>query len=621
MAATTVVPTKFTAKDDFSKVVKRMTKEIKSFGRQGVHAMNRFDAKVTRTFGKIRKTLGSAGTLFGGIALFSILSSGIGVIANFEQANANLASILGVEIELTKELQENSKRLGATTSFTASEVAGLQTEYAKLGFTEKEILKVTKSTLSLAAATKTELPQAAKQVGSTLRAFSLEASQASMVADVFAKSTSKSALNMEFLDTAMSTVAPVANKFGFTVKDVTALLGNLADSGFDASSAATATRNILLNLADSNGKLARSLGKPVKDLPSLIKGLDKLKNSGIDLAGALNLTDKRSVAAFATFLDGTKNIEKLSKELGIAGGTAESMANKQLDTLTGRVTILNSAYEGFLLSLDDGTGAFSEQAKTIVEVATDMLSLLSNTAKSTEALTEQEKVIRGYAETGLRFVSVLKAVVQGYIAFKVITTIIRAVAIAQAAYNAVMVWYSAVAVTAALTGASFAAVIWATLWPILAVIAAVALIVIAFKNWGKITAWVGEKWNQVVEWFKAFDFVAMFKKIGKVIIDFLLFPLKSVLFVLSKIPGTIGDLASSGLDTINDITGKLTVNDGTSPKSPISTPENQSAESIQKSITQNFLSIDIKDNGGNVESTEMTGGNDIPIMLQSTLAF
>ena len=85
----------------------------------------------------------------------------------------------------------------------------------------------------------------------------------------------------------------------------------MANSGFDASSAATATRNILLNLADGSGKLALALGGPVDNLEDLVKGLKKLNSEGIDLNKALDLTDKRSVAAFNTFLNGTDTVLNL----------------------------------------------------------------------------------------------------------------------------------------------------------------------------------------------------------------------------------------------------------------------------------------------------------------------
>lgn len=71
----------------------------------------------------------------------------------------------------------------------------------------------------------------------------------------------------------MPIVGPVAKAFNFQIEDTLALLGKLADAGFDASMSATATRNILLNLADGSGELAKALGGPVNTLPELVAGL------------------------------------------------------------------------------------------------------------------------------------------------------------------------------------------------------------------------------------------------------------------------------------------------------------------------------------------------------------
>ncbi len=427
MAATIKVPAIFSATDKFSSVLSQMGKNITKFSSKANAGFQRVDRKINKTFSKAKNAVGGFGLMLGGAALLGALGSAISITADYEQSNANLAAVLGTSVQKTQALQESSKLLGATTSFTASEVVQLQTEYAKLGFVEKDILKVTKSTLSLAAATKTELGQAAAQVGAALKTFKMDASQAARVSDVFAASTSKSALDMEFLSTAMSTVSPVANAFGFGVEEVTSLLGSLANAGFDASSAGTATKNILLNLSDSNSKLSKSLKEPIKDLPSLMRGLKGLSKSGIDLAGALELTDKRTVAAFSTFLSGTDATKKLHESLKNSSGFAEQMAETQLNTLTGRVTILKSAYEGFILSLDDGNGVFSTALKKIVEVATEMLSMASGTAKSTECMTAAELKIRQYAETGMSFLNALKWITGAYIGF-------RAVMIATTAY-------------------------------------------------------------------------------------------------------------------------------------------------------------------------------------------
>ena len=166
--------------------------------------------------------------------------------------------------------------------------------------------------MKFAKATGADLSEAASLTGSALRAFGLEADQAERVTAVLGVSTTKTALDFQKLNAGLSTVAPVANAFGFSIEETTALLGQLSNAGFDASSSATATRNILLNLADANGKLAKSLGRPVTNAKELAEGLQELDAKGIDLAEALELTDKRSVAAFQNILKRSEGFRPVS---------------------------------------------------------------------------------------------------------------------------------------------------------------------------------------------------------------------------------------------------------------------------------------------------------------------
>lgn len=429
------VPSVFTAIDKFSRPVQKMQRAGTRFASSVRGAVARADATFVRFGRTIKNTLGTFGLFIGLTAGLSVIGGAINIIADYEQANANLASILGVNVDQTFALQSASKQLGATTAFTAAEVAGLQTEFAKLGFTQKEILGATEGTLALAAATKTELPQAASQVGAAIRAFGLDASEAGRVADVFAASTSKSALDMSKLDVAMSKVAPVAKQFGFSIEDTTAIMGTLSNAGFDASTMATSTRSILLNLADANGKLAKQLGKPARNFEDITSAMVTLQKRGIGLGEMLDSTDKRSVAAFATLLEGSEKTKVLQAALKDAGGAAQEMADKQLNTLQGRATILNSAYQGFILSLDEGNGKFSTAAKRVLEVATEILSLASGMAVAKEELTGTALANRVLAERIIWVIKVVAKLTAGYLALKLVMFTMRKV---QLAYNIVL---------------------------------------------------------------------------------------------------------------------------------------------------------------------------------------
>ena len=302
------------------------------------------------------KALGLGGAAAAGMALAGVIKQNTSLATEYEKSLSVLAAILGTTKEGVKELSEQAQHLGATTVFTAKEVAELQTELAKLGYSTQEIMNMAPSVLNFAQATGSSLADAASLAGAALRMFEKDTTHTTEFVDKMSAATTKSALNFSYLQNAMSTVAPVANAFGFNLEEVLALLGQLANAGFDASSAATATRNILLNLADANGKLAKALGQPVNNLDDLIKGLITLNDRGIDLGESLELTDKRSVAAFNTFLAGTDNVIKLKDELAACDGWAQQMANTMADNMEGSLKSLQSAWEGLNLHINQSNG-------------------------------------------------------------------------------------------------------------------------------------------------------------------------------------------------------------------------------------------------------------------------
>lgn len=601
------VNTVFAAVDKFTKPLKAMEQSTMSFAQKATAATamaERGFKKLTSPLQKLNQMLGGFGLALGGALIIGAVGNAISIFKDFEQANANLKSVLGATDEQMKLLTNSSKTLGATTAFSSSQVAGLQTEFARLGFSTQEILGATEATLSLAAATNTDLAQSAKQVGAAIRAFGLDASEAQRIADVFAASTSKSALNMEFLDVAMSKVAPVAKQFNFSVEDATSLLGKLADAGFDASTAATSTRSILLNLADSNGKLAKALGKPVKTLPELVDGMKNLSSKGIDLAKMLNLTDKQSVAAFATFMANADAVGKLNDELKGAGGTAENMAKTQLNTLNGSITMLQSAYEGFILSIEDGNGVLGHKIRRVIEVTTEILSLASGTATATEKLDEQGKKTREYAELAIRAIKVVGWLVGAFVAFKAILIATKTImgvvkAVQYGILIATKLWTAAQwLLNAALTANPIGLIIVA----IAALIALVIAIIYYWDEWGRaLIAFSGpigmiinlfqelyENWDMIKKAFEMDGILAGFKALGKVILSGLLYPLQKVLEIIGYLPDWLGGgLATDGAKKIGDIRADLTAFEEYQPKPEVINMNNERTRNFVETINNN----------------------------------
>lgn len=317
-------------------------------------------------------------------AIYNTVSGGISINMEFEQQMADLASILGKTKDEVKKLEQEALKLGEATMFTASQVAGLQINLAKLGFNQTEILNSTRAILDFAAATGAALPEAAAVAGAALRAFNLDSSEMSRVVSTMAVSTTKTALDFEKLRTSVAITFPVAKAFGFTIEDTITLLGKLSDAGFDASMAATATRNILLNLANPAGKLARTLGQPVRSVEELAEAFGKLKERNINLAESFALTDKRSVGAFNQFVRVSDQLVDLKNEITDASEALSKMVDTRMDTLQGSVIYLQSAWQGLMLTFRNSTGMMKSIVDWLTDVTRGATRLMSTISENAE---------------------------------------------------------------------------------------------------------------------------------------------------------------------------------------------------------------------------------------------
>lgn len=281
----------------------------------------------------------------------------------FQDTNATLNSILGKTSELTAELRTQQLELGKSTEFSASQVASAQTELARLGKTQEEIIAMTPGILSAATALGTDLASSAALVAGQLNAFGLEASESQRVSDTLTKSTQISALNFSKLETALGIVSPAAKAVNVTLEEQLAILGSAVDANIDAGTAATALRNIFIDLGDKG--------------ISWSEAMEQINSSTNSLNTANELFGKRGAVVAAVIANNTEKIDANTASLRQAAGTAESFANNQLDTLTGDIKLLTSAWEGFLLGIEKGDGLIARFVRGSIQTLTVLLGKLT----------------------------------------------------------------------------------------------------------------------------------------------------------------------------------------------------------------------------------------------------
>jgi len=318
-------------------------------GQKGLDKVGKSADKSTKSFGKMAAGVAAAAAAFATIN--KVIGSAIKSFRDFEFQMAKVKAITGASNIDFKKLSNTAQQLGRSTFFTAQQVAELQTNFGKLGFSTKEILQAQEATLLLATATDTDLARAAIVAGASVRGFGLDASETSRVADVMAKAFTSSALDIEKFQTSMTKVAPIAAGANISLEATTAVMGTLTDAGIEASIAGTSLRNIFLKMQDPASDLSKHLGFTVNSSDDLERALQQLNSEGLSNAEMMKLVDLRQVAAFQTMVNGSERISDLTDQLDLANGSAKEMADIVGDTLEGSFKRFTSATEGLQIAL------------------------------------------------------------------------------------------------------------------------------------------------------------------------------------------------------------------------------------------------------------------------------
>ena len=238
--------------------------------------------------------LSAVGVTAGLSGISNVVKSTIRDFADFEAQVKAVQIASGATDEQIKLLEEDARRLGATTRFTAKEVAGLQENFARLGFSPDEIIAVSEATLELAITTGESLPAAAEVAAGTLKGYRLEANETARITNLMALSFSSSALNLERFRESQKLVAPLAAQLNVSAEATTAAFAKLADNQITGSQAGTATRKILADLGNENSKLSKFLGVSVNSTEDFALAMDKLGESNLTTAQAQDLVGERA---------------------------------------------------------------------------------------------------------------------------------------------------------------------------------------------------------------------------------------------------------------------------------------------------------------------------------------
>ena len=283
--------------------------------------------------------------------------------AQFDDAMREVGAVTQATGEELRKMTDDAKKLGASTSFTAIQVALLKAELGRAGFVPDSIDQMTGSVLSLARATKTEGAQAAGIMATAIRQFALGAGDASRVADVLTTAANKSFNTLESLGESLKFVGPVAKDFNISLEDTVAVLGTLGNVGIQGTMAGTTMRRILLATGAEAKKLKRIFGVEFVDINGnvrpLVDTLQDIADATRDMGSAerakkfkdaFGLRGITGASAIGRNITGTRD---LRDAIGEAGGVAQKTADMMDAGLGGAFRILKSAIEGVQIAIGE----------------------------------------------------------------------------------------------------------------------------------------------------------------------------------------------------------------------------------------------------------------------------
>jgi hypothetical protein len=296
--------------------------------------------KANKSLAKFASGAARMGSLlsFGVTAPLTALGkSAFDTFSQFENGMMKVNTVTGATVGEFKMLTAEAKRLGATTQFTALQVADLQLVLGRKGFDPTAIKNMEKSILDLALATGEDLSLAADTVASSINAFGLSSNEASRVANTLASAAANSSVQLSTFSTAFGHAGASANAVGIELEELSAMMGVLMDNGIKASKAGTGLRKVFMKLH--------------KEGRSFTEILDLVTQGQFGLEQAQKLVGVTAANQILILAKNKDKVAELTKEYQTNTGRLDEMAEAMGGTTFAKVKKMESAIEGMKLEM------------------------------------------------------------------------------------------------------------------------------------------------------------------------------------------------------------------------------------------------------------------------------
>jgi TP901 family phage tail tape measure protein len=369
--------------------------------------------KRLKSFGASTRLVGTKLTGLG-VAAAAPVGASLAVYTSFDDAIRAAGAAANATGATLESLRNKAKHLGATTSFSASEVASLMTELGRAGFSPKQIEEMTGAVMNLARATGTDATVSSGIMSATIRQFSLEATDAVRVSDRLTAAANMSFNSVESLGEALQYAGPVAADANMSLEETLAVLGTLGNLGIQGSEAGTALRRLLTLGAAESEKFQKVFGVATKDAQGnardLVDILGEVATASANMGsgdraqafnevfGLMGITSASAIGKTVT--DTKKLLADLKKSNGIADKTARDMDAG----IGGAFRILKSSIEGVAIAI--GESLDLSVTKMMNAISRALSGLIEWIGKNQEVVKKVALIVAGVVAVGGAFIGI-----------------------------------------------------------------------------------------------------------------------------------------------------------------------------------------------------------------------